>query len=323
MDNLSLRLIAEQRLHHSNNRFINPFNNAQYGNFWRLVRWKLLSKNPFKQLYRNEKKNPVDVDLQPLRETTGVSITFVKHSTVIINYFGKRIIVDPVFFGLFPFIVDFTPLTFNVSHIPQPHIILITHGHYDHLDIPSLKKLAPDTPVLSPLGYQGFLREIGFHNITSLDWYDSYSSSELEIILLPCNHWTMRNPFTGPNRALWGSFLLRGTADRPCIFISGDTAYFRGFREIGQQFHIDLAIINVGAYEPRWFMAQSHMNPQEAVRAFLELGANKLMVVHWGTFRLGDEPVYLPPIEVGKEMAAHGLSHRLINIRHGETYQLT
>ena len=323
MDNLSLRLIAEQRLHHSNNRFINPFNNAQYGNFWRLVRWKLLSKNPFKQLYRNEKKTPVDVDLQPLRETTDVSITFVKHSTVIINYFGKRIIVDPVFFGLFPFIVDFTPLTFNVSHIPQPHIILITHGHYDHLDVPSLKKLAPDTPVLSPLGYQGFLREIGFHNITSLDWYDSYSSSELEIILLPCNHWTMRNLFTGPNRGLWGSFLLRGTADRPCIFISGDTAYFRGFREIGQQFHIDLAIINVGAYEPRWFMAQSHMNPQEAVRAFLELGANKLMVVHWGTFRLGDEPVYLPPIEVGKEMAAHGLSHRLINIRHGETYQLT
>ncbi|MEJ2689523.1 MAG: MBL fold metallo-hydrolase, partial [Deltaproteobacteria bacterium] len=103
------------------------------------------------------------------------------------------------------------------------------------------------------------------------------------------------------------------------IYISGDTAYFDGFRELGKMFGIDLAIINVGAYEPRWFMQSSHLNPAEAVEAFRELGARYLLIVHWGSFRLGDEPIFLPPIEVKKEMAKAGLAGRLIELSHGQT----
>jgi N-acyl-phosphatidylethanolamine-hydrolysing phospholipase D len=128
----------------------------------------------------------------------------------------------------------------------------------------------------------------------------------------------MRNPLVGPNRSLWGSYLIRGAGGQT-IYLSGDTAYFSGFRELGNMYDIDLAIINVGAYEPRWFMKSRHINPAEAVQAFRELGARRLLVVHWGTFRLGDEPVYLPPIQVKEEMGKVGLAGRLINLTHGQT----
>jgi N-acyl-phosphatidylethanolamine-hydrolysing phospholipase D len=102
----------------------------------------------------------------------------------------------------------------------------------------------------------------------------------------------------------------------------GDSEYFDGFSEIGQDFDIDLVVINLGAYEPRWFMAPSHINPREAVQAFKELNAKKMMIVHWGTFRLGDEPVHFPPGDLKKELEKEGLSDRLVDIKHGETFFL-
>jgi L-ascorbate metabolism protein UlaG (beta-lactamase superfamily) len=129
----------------------------------------------------------------------------------------------------------------------------------------------------------------------------------------------MRNPFIGPNRSLWGSYLIK-TADGYTIYISGDTAYFDGFSELGEQYQIDLAVFNLGAYEPRWFMAPSHINPRETVDAFRQLKAKKLLVVHWGTFRLGDEPVHFPPMQIRKELKQEGLSDRLVDLTHGETY---
>jgi L-ascorbate metabolism protein UlaG (beta-lactamase superfamily) len=154
-----------------------------------------------------------------------------------------------------------------------------------------------------------------------LDWFDTFRAGDREIIFLPCNHWTMRSPLVGPNRALWGSYLIR-TAAGPTIFVSGDTAYFDGFAELGRRFDIDLAIFNLGAYEPRWFMAPSHINPRETVQAFRELNANRLMVVHWGTFRLGDEPVHFPPGDIRKELQRQDLLDRWVDIRHGQTYQV-
>lgn len=110
------------------------------------------------------------------------------------------------------------------------------------------------------------------------------------------------------------------TAAGYTIYITGDSGYFDGFEEIGQDFDIDLVIVNLGAYEPRWFMASSHMNPREAVQTFKELNAKKLMIVHWGTFRLGDEPVHFPPEELKRELEKEGLIDRRIDIRHGETF---
>jgi L-ascorbate metabolism protein UlaG (beta-lactamase superfamily) len=151
-----------------------------------------------------------------------------------------------------------------------------------------------------------------------MDWFEVFADGPRKITFLPANHWTMRTPLRGPNRSLWGGYLIE-TAGGPTIYLSGDTAYFDGFSELGRDYDIDLAIFNLGAYAPRWFMAPSHMNPAETVRAFKELGAEKLIIVHWGTFRLGDEPVHFPPKDLKRELEKEGLVDRLVDLRHGQT----
>jgi L-ascorbate metabolism protein UlaG (beta-lactamase superfamily) len=261
---------------------------------------------------------PVSIDWEPIRDHGSLSVTFIKHSSILIKDQDRFILVDPVFFEIFRFIKDYSPLKFGVEEIPRPDHVLITHGHRDHLDTRSLSSLHGGTHVITPLGYNDIFTDLKMTNRTQLDWFDTFENGNQEITLIPCDHWTMRNPLAGPNRSLWGSYILK-TKTGPTIFISGDTAYFDRFQEIGREFSIDLAIINLGAYEPRWFMAGSHINPSETVQAFKELGAARLLVVHWGTFRLGDEPIYFPPIDIKKEMEEEGLSDRLVHLNHGET----
>ena len=313
----SLREMATKKLHHHNGRYLNPFTSEKHGNLWRVLYWKLFTKNHFKSHYHEEQVVPVQVDWKGLREHKGCAVTFLKHATVMIKDKDEYFLVDPILYDLF-FFKDFSPLSFRADEIPPPDHILITHGHYDHLDKPSLKSFNKDTHVISPLGYESVFRDLSMTNRTQLDWFNIWEENEREIILLPSHHWTMRNPLTGPNDSLWGSFLLR-TVCGPTIFIAGDLAYFDRFKEIGTEYSIDLAIFNLGAYEPRWFMASSHINPEETVKAFLELKAKYLLVVHWGTFRLGDEPVHFPPKAIKREMQKKGILDRLLHLNHGQT----
>ncbi|MFH1934982.1 MAG: MBL fold metallo-hydrolase [Pseudomonadota bacterium] len=315
---LSLREIVLKKIHHGNDGFVNPFSGVDSRNPWQMIRWKLFSENRFKAFYNEESVIPVSIDWEPVKRSNGLSITFIKHASVMIKDLDKYILVDPIFFGLFRFLNDFSPLAFDIKEIPLPDHVLITHGHYDHLDKPSLASLGKETHVITPMGYNDIFNDLGMNRRTQMDWFDTYKDGKLEITLLPCNHWTMRNPLVGPNRSLWGSFLVK-TASGATIFISGDTAYFDGFREIGEEFSIDLAIFNLGAYEPRWFMATSHINPSETVRAFRELQARHLLIVHWGTFRLGDEPVHFPPNDLRRELEEEGLLDRLVDLKHGQT----
>ncbi|UCH20416.1 MAG: MBL fold metallo-hydrolase [Deltaproteobacteria bacterium] len=316
----SLKDLALRKIHHGGNgRYVNPVGIPRHGRLWQVMSWKVFHQNKFKQYFDGEQLYPVSIDWEPIRQHSQVSITFIKHASVMIKDVDRYILVDPVFSEIFRFIKDFTPLDFNLEQMPKPHQVLITHGHYDHLDKPSLNFLAKDTHFISPLGYNKIFRDLDVTNRTQLDWYDTFQNGKQEITLLPCNHWTMRNPFIGPNRSLWGSYLLKTTGGFT-IYISGDTAYFDGFRELGEAYNIDLAIFNVGAYEPRWFMAPSHINPHETVQAFKELKAKKLLVVHWGTFRLGDEPVYFPPMQIRQELKQEGLLDRLVELKHGESY---
>jgi N-acyl-phosphatidylethanolamine-hydrolysing phospholipase D len=314
----SLRDIVQEKMHHNSDGFVNPLGMNREGRFWEVMKWKFFHSNQFKEFFDEERVIPVSIDWEPVRQHQGCSITYVKHAAVMIKDEDDYILVDPVFSDIFWFIKDFSPLEFDLQTMPTPRHVLITHGHYDHLDKSSLASLNKGTHVISPLGYDSIFRDLAMNNRTQLDWFDSHADGKREIISLPCNHWTMRNPLTGPNRSLWGSYLIK-TSGGHTIYLSGDTAYFDGFEQLGTEFNIDLAIFNVGAYEPRWFMAPSHMNPRETVQAFKELNARKLLIVHWGTFRLGDEPVHFPPIQVKEELKKEGLLDRWVDLKHGET----
>ena len=314
----TLRAIARQKNHHNSGSFVNPLGLEREGRFWEVMKWKLFSQNPLRKFYDGERVMPVSIDWKPVIEHSGSSITFLKHASVLIKDVDRYILVDPVFSEIFWFIKDFTPLEFYPGNMPKPDHVLITHGHYDHLDKQPLASLDKNTHIITPLGYNEIFRDLSMKNRTRLDWFDSYDDGRLKITLLPCNHWTMRNPLVGPNRSLWGSYLIT-TAGGYTIYISGDTAYFDGFEQLGEEFNIDLAVFNVGAYEPRWFMAPSHVNPRETVQAFKELNARKLMIVHWGTFRLGNEPVHFPPMQVKEELEKEGLLDNLVDLKHGQT----
>jgi L-ascorbate metabolism protein UlaG (beta-lactamase superfamily) len=317
LNGLSLRKWCEKKMHHRDGYYLNPFSSMEHKNLWRLLRWKLAAENTFKPFYPEETVIPIDINWDSVKAHQGCAITFITHACVLIKDVDSYLLVDPVLSGLFWF-KNFSPLTGGIARMPDPDHILITHGHYDHLDVKTLKQFKKTTHVISPPGYREVFSDLAMNHHTQLDWFDSCREGKREIIFLPCNHWTMRSPLIGPNAALWGSYLIKG-AGGVTVFVSGDLSWFDYFAEIGEAGPIDLAIFNLGAYEPRWFMKESHINPAETVRAFLELKARHLMVVHWGTFRLGDEPVHFPPRDIRREMEKQGLSERLIHLNHGQT----
>lgn len=314
---MSLRELVEKRLHHGNGFFINPLTDKGHKGFLALLRWKIFAENRFKGMYDRERIIPVHMDWRPVKEHGGCAVTFIKHASLLIKDGDRIFLIDPVlkkslFFG------DFSPLTSHIGEIPFPDYILVTHGHYDHLHMGTLSCFDSRSHVITPLGYGKQFESLTMTRHTRLDWFESHKEGGREIICLPCNHWTMRNPLIGPNRDLWGSFLIR-TRSGLNIYVSGDTAYFDRFSELAEEYSIDLAVFNLGAYEPRWFMVDSHINPAETVRAFRELKAKRLMIVHWGAFRLGDEPVYLPPLELKREMEKEGLADKVIHLDPGQT----
>ncbi|HEY3688985.1 MAG TPA: MBL fold metallo-hydrolase, partial [Pseudonocardiaceae bacterium] len=183
----------------------------------------------------------------------------------------------------------------GLDRLPPLDLLLISHNHYDHLDAPTLRPLARDTPVVAPCGLGRWFRRRGFTLVTELDWWQSVWVGALEVTFVPAHHWSRRGLFDHC-ATLWGGFVLTLPGGMR-VYHAGDSAYGPFFASIGARYPgIDVAMLPIGAYSPRWFMGNMHVDPEEAVQAGCDVGARVMVPMHWGTFRLSREPA-LEPIE--------------------------
>jgi L-ascorbate metabolism protein UlaG (beta-lactamase superfamily) len=201
--------------------------------------------------------------------------------------------------------------------------VLLSHNHYDHCDRTTLRRLARrfDPVVVTPLGNAPLVRASGIRRVMELDWWQSTTQAGLPITLTPARHLSARSPFDR-NRALWSGFLIVAGGRR--IYFAGDTGYAELFREVRERLApIDLAILPIGAYEPRWFMQPIHMNPEEAVQAHVDLDAAESVGMHFGTFPLTTEGIDAPLRALNEACAARGLDRsRFRVLGFGESIRL-
>jgi len=183
------------------------------------------------------------------------------------------------------------PPAVSIERLPPTSIVLLSHNHYDHLQPASLRALKEQSDPLfvAPLGLEGVLRGLGLSKVIELDWWQRHDAGAAQITAVPAQHFSARTPFDR-NRTLWCGFVVRSGG--VTFYFAGDSGYSRQFAEIGRRYPgIDLALVPIGAYEPRWFMEPVHVNPEEAVRIHRDIGARVSIGMHFGTFRLTDEGI--------------------------------
>ncbi|GAA4868776.1 MBL fold metallo-hydrolase [Saccharopolyspora cebuensis] len=243
----------------------------------------------------------VDADRVPvLRRGLGpvaprdTAVTWVGHATFLVRCGGAAVLTDPVWSARIPGVPRrLTPPGVAFGELPPIDAVVISHNHYDHLDAPTMARLPRGTPVLVPAGLGRWFRRRGFTRVVERDWWESVELAGLVFDFVPARHWSRRGP-RDTCRSLWGGWLITGP-DGQRLYHAGDTGYGAHFAEIGRRFPgIDLAMLPIGAYEPRWFMRPLHLDPEEAVRAVDDLGASAAASMHWGTFALTREPVTEP-----------------------------
>ncbi|MGC4093314.1 MAG: MBL fold metallo-hydrolase [Polyangiaceae bacterium] len=246
-------------------------------------------------------------DLERLRRAPAplepARLTWIGHASWLIQLDGVSLLIDPILSeSIGPGVSRFVPPALTRENLPHIDAQLVTHNHRDHLDLPSLRAVA--RPVISGLGSTKFFEGVGLE-CTELDWWQEMNVGGVTVRFVPAQHWSRRG-LNDQNETLWGGFVIEGSTAR--LYHSGDTAYFDGFSEIGQSSGpIDAALLPIGAYDPAWFMSKQHMNPEEAIQAFVDLGARSFVAMHWGTFKLTDEPLPEPPQRLAAEWQRRAL----------------
>jgi N-acyl-phosphatidylethanolamine-hydrolysing phospholipase D len=238
------------------------------------------------------------------------SITWIGHSTMLVRMDGVTFLTDPIFSnhaGPLPFtgpprlVAPGVP----IAELPPIDFAVLSHSHYDHTYLPSVEALAKrGTHFIVPLGMAALVREAGGKAV-ELDWWESTSVANVRVHCVPAQHFSGRS-LTDTNRRLWSGWVVEGPTRR--FYHAGDSGYFAGFAEIGERLGpIDLAAIPIGAYAPATIMRAVHLNPEEAIQAALDVGAARVVGMHFGTFDLTDEPLDEPPRRFHAEAARRGL----------------
>src|SRR5215471_4053963 len=260
---------------------------------------------------------PARVEVVPQRplplDGSAAVVTFIGHSTFLIQTETGNILTDPMYseragpFNLLgPRRVRQPAVRYE--DLPPIAVVLLSHNHYDHCDLPTLGWLATrfDPIVVTPVGNGRLARRAGLQRVEELDWWQQTATAKVPITLTPARHFSARTPFDR-NRALWGGFHIAAGNTR--IYFAGDTAYAPFFGDVRRRLGpIDLALLPIGAYEPRWFMQAVHMNPAEAVQAHQDLEASQSLAMHFGTFQLTAEGIDEPVRDLADALRSSGVA---------------
>lgn len=273
-------------------RFFNPWL-PQERSFGAFLRWTLSARSVDSERPEDLAAPAVANDGAALAEPgRPPGLTHVGHATFAVHWGGPVVVTDPFFSDRAAIVKRLVPPAFGSEKIPAGSVVLISHNHYDHLDAASVEALGPRAVFLCPLGLGDSLRSLGAKDVRELDWWQATEVGGTRFTCLPAQHWSRRLG-QGYNETLWGSWLLEREGRR--IYYGADSGSFVGYREIGRRFPgIDVALLGIGAYAPRWFMHYPHMDVPETLAAFRDLGARLLVPTQWGVLRLGDEPAALP-----------------------------
>jgi L-ascorbate metabolism protein UlaG (beta-lactamase superfamily) len=249
----------------------------------------------------------------PKIESGQIGLTWIGHASFLIQTAEVNMLIDPNWAKWLKVIKRLKQPGFEIHHLPEIDFVLVTHAHFDHLDRRTLRRVAADQPIVVPIGVGNLVHDLGFHIVHELDYWQKVKLGPLEVALTPCYHWGAR--FLADLHRGFGGFAINA-GDRT-IFHCGDSAFFPGFREIGEHYQIDIALLPIGAYDAPTGR-EVHMNPEEAVKAFIELRAKILVPMHYGTFRLGYEPIDEPLERLLAAAREHGLEDRVLVMTEGK-----
>jgi L-ascorbate metabolism protein UlaG (beta-lactamase superfamily) len=256
-----------------------------------LLKWRFQSER--KQWPSELTMDHVQPDLATPQ--TGVRVTMINHATLLVQTSTLTVLTDPVMLGglaPFHFIKRFRKSGLTVEQLPQLDCILLSHNHYDHLDMPTMKAIfkRQQPKILLPLEVGRYLPQEMRRQCHEMDWWDTHAlSAGNKIHFVPAQHWSKRTPWD-TNETLWGGFVIDTPEGK--VFFAGDTGYASHFSAIRERIgHMDISLLPIGAYEPRWFMKMQHMNPDDSVQAHLDLESRLSLGIHYGTFRLTDEGI--------------------------------
>lgn len=295
--------------HFDGKRFYNPWGVNNNKTFFDVLKWK------FNSQAKDWPASPPKVSVSPQWVKEGspasVHVTYLGHSTLLIQDHDLSILTDPQFSERASPLSFLGPRRFqkvavDIHNLPQVDIVMISHNHYDHLDLNSLVELNRrfHPKFILPLGNAKVLRREGIENIVELDWWQN----EGRVQLVPVQHWSARGLFD-QNEALWGGFVIH--LAKKNIFFAGDTGYGPHFKMIQERVGpIDLSILPIGAYEPRYFMKEQHMNPHDALQAHLDLQSKQSFAMHFETFRMTDEGYEEPRQSLLQILREKGISNK-------------
>ena len=290
-----------------------------------------------KQLYgvvRESHRKPIAGDhLAPvLVQHEELGVTFIGHSSFLLQIAGRNLLVDPVFATRLILLRRARRPGLRIEDLPPIDAVLLTHAHMDHLNVPSLRAivrhakqltgLAPQAVV--PEGVGDLVAKLGFRSVHQLAWWETATldadtpEQTVEVTMTPAKHWGARM-FSDTHRQ-FGGYVIAGAGHS--VYHSGDTAYFSGFREIGARLQPQVALLPIGAYYPDSYRAV-HTSPEDALQAFMDLGTAHTMVpMHFGTFPLGREPMAEPPVRLLAAAERAGLASRVRVLTEGETLEV-